>query len=83
MKTSLIVRPIDANGRIVIPKNYLVDILRVNEGEKASVEFFYTEDSIIIKRFRPSCVFCDNREDLIDYKGGKICPDCLNELKNV
>ena len=81
MKSALIVRPVDSNGRIVIPKNLLTDIFKAKDDEKLTLEFFYNEDSIILKRFHPSCVFCDNREDLTDFKGAKICPECLKKLK--
>lgn len=83
MKSSLIVRPVDSNGRVVIPKNLLTDVLNAKDNEKLSVEIFYDEDSIILKRFHPTCVFCDNRDELVDFHGAKICPDCLKSIKKL
>lgn len=83
MKSAMIVRPVDSNGRVVLPKNLLSDIFKAKDNEKLSVEIFYADDSIVLKRFRPSCVFCDNRDDLVDFNGAKICPSCLAKLKNL
>ena len=33
MKSALIVRPVDSNGRIVIPKNLLTDIFKAKDDE--------------------------------------------------
>lgn len=83
MKSTMIVRPVDSNGRIVLPKHLLKDIFNANEDDKLMLEFFFTEDSIILKKFNEKCIFCDNRDDLSNYKGSKICLKCLKELKNI
>lgn len=83
MKSAKVTRPIDANGRVVLPKNLLTDILKAEPEEHISVEIFYTDDSIILKRFQSACSFCDNTFGLKEYKGIKICPDCLEKIKNL
>lgn len=83
MKSAKIVRPIDANGRVVLPKNLITDIFKATADERISVEVFYTDNSIILKRFQPACSFCDRCDGLKEYKGMKICPDCLEKIKNL
>ena len=81
MRSAKIVRFVDKMGRVVIPKNLINDIFKEN-GEFA-VEFFYDKDSIIIKKFKENCIFCQCEEELIDYKGIKICKNCLKNLKDI
>lgn len=83
MKSAKIIRPIDANGRVVIPKNLITDILKATPDEHVSVEVLYTDDSIILKRFQFTCSFCDCCDHLKEYKGIKICPDCLEKIKKL
>lgn len=83
MKSAKIIRPIDANGRVVLPKNLISEIFKATSDERISVEVLYTDDSIILKRFQFSCSFCDQRDGLKDYKGMKICPDCLAKIKEL
>ena len=49
--------------------------------ERDSLEIFVDGDSIILKKYQPACIFCDNTKDIISYKGKNICPDCINKLK--
>lgn len=74
------VRQIDKLGRLVLPSD-IRKSLNIKDGVDA-VEFFVDNDSIIIKKYRPSCIFCDSAEDIITYKNQAICQSCLNELKN-
>lgn len=83
VKSAKVIRPIDANGRVVLPKNLITDIFKAKPDEHISVEVLYTDDSIILKRFQFSCSFCDCRDNLKEYKGLKICPDCLEKIKKL
>lgn len=83
MKSAKMVRPIDANGRVVLPKNLISDIFKARSDEHISVEVLYTDDSIILKRFQSSCSFCDRCDNLKEYNGMKICPDCLEKIKQL
>lgn len=78
MKTTGIVRQMDSLGRIVLP----IELRRtLNIAQKDSLEIYVEGDQIILKKYEPTCVFCENSKDVILYKGHNICPDCLNELK--
>lgn len=83
MKSAKIVRPIDSNGRVVLPKHLLTDVLNIKNEDKPCVEFFYDDDSIIIKKFKPTCTFCGNEENLVDFNDTKICSECLKKIKQL
>ncbi len=81
MKSTGIVRNIDELGRVVIPieMRHKLDI-----NEKDPMEIYSDGDLIILKKFQPNCVFCNNTKDLSKYKGKLICKKCVKKLsKNV
>ncbi len=78
MRTTGIVRRIDALGRIVIPKE-LRECLDIDE---APIEIFVDADSIVLKKYQQKCLFCGSDEALYDYKEKLICKTCLEELKS-
>lgn len=73
------VRQIDKLGRLVLPSD-IRKALHITDGVD-SVEFFVDNDSVIIKKYRPSCIFCKSDENLINYKNQSVCRDCIEELK--
>lgn len=79
MKSTGIVRQMDSLGRIVLP----VELRRTLDiAEKDSLEIYVDESSIVLKKYQPACIFCDNVRDVKTYKGRKICPECIENLKN-
>ena len=80
MKTTGIVRQMDSLGRIVLP----IELRRTLDiAQKDSLEIYVEEDRIVLKKYEPTCIFCENTKDIVDYKGKNICPSCLQELKNI
>ena len=78
MKSTGMVRKIDPLGRIVIPME-LRKTLDIKESDPMEI---YTEgDQIILKKYEPSCIFCGEGKDVINYKGKNICKHCLDEIK--
>ncbi|WP_321994804.1 AbrB/MazE/SpoVT family DNA-binding domain-containing protein [Clostridium butyricum] len=78
MKATGIVRRVDDLGRIVIPKE-LRRVLNIEEGNPLEI---YTEgEQVILKKYEPTCTFCGNSNENLNYKGKNICKDCLNEIK--
>ena len=80
MKSLGIVRKVDELGRIVLPielrRNFDIDV-------RDSLEI-YTEDyKINLKKYEPSCVFCGNSDNVINYNGKNICPDCIAKLNDM
>ena len=78
MKATGIVRKVDELGRIVLP----IELRRMLDiAEKDALEIYVKDDTIILKKYQPACIFCDNSEDVINYKGKNICAHCMAELK--
>ena len=78
MKTTGIVRKIDELGRIVLP----IELRRtLGIGERDSIEIYVDGASIILKKYKTSCIFCAENENLVEFKGKSICPACLIQLK--
>lgn len=80
MKSTGIVRKVDSLGRVVLPIE-LRRILQIDE--KDSIEIFVDGDSIILKKYSATCSFCGNKNNVSDFKGKKICKDCLREICNI
>lgn len=77
MRSTGIVRKVDELGRVVIP----VELRRTLEiREKDPLEIFVDRSSIILRKYQPSCVFCDGSKDVIQFKGKNVCAECIKEL---
>ena len=77
MRSTGIVRKVDELGRIVLP----IELRRtLGIEEKDRIEIFVDGESIILRKYQPACIFCDNAKDIINYKGKNICPDCIRAM---
>ncbi|MDL2287663.1 AbrB/MazE/SpoVT family DNA-binding domain-containing protein [Eubacteriales bacterium OttesenSCG-928-G02] len=77
MKATGIVRKIDELGRIVIPKELRI----INELiDNAPVEIFVEDDKIILTKYHTSCIFCNEDEEIVEFKNKYICKPCLNKI---
>ncbi len=77
MKSTGIVRKVDELGRIVLP----IEMRRtLGIGEREPLEIFVDQDSIVLKKYSPVCMFCGNERDNIEYKGKHICRKCISYL---
>lgn len=78
MKSTGIVRRVDELGRIVLP----IELRRTLDiAEKDQLEIFVEGSSIVLKKYRPTCIFCDSVRDVSIFRGKNICPKCLKELR--
>lgn len=80
MKSTGIVRGIDALGRIVLPKE-LRTSMRLDNDSK--LEIFVDGDTILLKKYRPagSCDFCGEVDDTaVHYEGYCICSACRRKI---
>jgi len=78
MKSTGIVRKIDQLGRIVLP----VELRRVMGIDiKDPIEIYMDGNHIIISKYEPACIFCGSLSDVSEYKGAKVCSECLSKLK--
>lgn len=79
MKSTGIVRKIDDLGRVVLP----IEMRRVLGIEvRDAVEIYSDGENIVLKKYQPTCVFCDNEKDIIDYRGRNVCTNCIKSLGN-
>lgn len=77
MKATGIVRKVDDLGRVVLP----IELRRsLGIQEKDPLEIFVEGDQIILRKSTRLCVFCGGGEDVEEFKGKGICPDCRKEL---
>lgn len=78
MKSVGIVRSVDNAGRIVLPIEIRkeLDIM----GENNKVEILARGNEILMKKYAPSCIFCHETDDLIEFNGQKICKDCAQQI---
>lgn len=77
MKSTGIVRKVDELGRIVLP----IELRRTLDiAEKDSLEIYVDGSTIVLKKYQPACIFCDDARDVITFKGKNVCPSCVKEL---
>ena len=77
MKSTGIVRKVDELGRIVLPIEirHTLDIK-----PKDGVEIYVDGNSIVLRKYQPTCVFCVNSRNIINYKGKNVCQNCIDGL---
>ena len=79
MKSTGIVRKVDEVGRIVLP----IEMRRTLDiAEKDALEIYVDGDNIILRKYQPTCIFCDNAKGVISFKGKNVCPDCISKLRS-
>ncbi|ADL53247.1 AbrB/MazE/SpoVT family DNA-binding domain-containing protein [Clostridium cellulovorans] len=79
MKSTGVVRKLDQLGRIVFP----IELRRTLEIEVGDgLEIFTENETIILKKHQPGCIFCGNVRNVTYLKGKCICKECKEELKN-
>ena len=77
MKSTGIMRKIDELGRVVLP----IELRRkMDISEKDSLEIYVEGDSIILKKYQPSCIFCGEAKNVIAFKGKNVCENCAQAL---
>ena len=77
MKATGIVRKVDELGRIVLP----IELRRTLDiAERDSLEIYVGDNSIILTKYQPTCIFCGDTKNVITYRGKMICEVCLREL---
>ena len=80
MKSTGIVRKVDELGRIVLP----IELRRTMDiAGKDAIEIYVDGASIILRKYEPTCIFCGDAKNVINYRGKNICPNCLKEMKKL
>lgn len=79
MKSTGIVRKVDELGRLTIPKE-IRKMLNIKDNVD-SFEMFTEGNTLILRKYSPSCVFCNSFEaDMVSYKGMNVCKACIKSL---
>lgn len=79
MTSTGIVRRIDSVGRFVLPIE-LRRTLQIEDND--SLEIFVEDNTIVLKKYQPACIFCGNARDVSTYKGKNVCTECIDNLQS-
>ena len=75
-----IVRQIDNEGRIVLPKE-LCKMLDIEH--KDPLEIFIDDNLIVLGKYNPFCIFCGEAEDLVLHEKKLVCKKCISALSKM
>ena len=81
MQTTGFIRSIYSVGREMLPVEIRkrFDLLDSN----SSVEIFVDDDGIVLKKYKPTCIFCGSDNNLCEYMGKKICAECSAKIGSI
>ena len=80
MKSTGIVRKVDELGRIVLP----IELRRTLDiAERDELEIYLDDDKVVLKKYEPSCVFCNSSCGLVNYRGKNVCMECIENMSNI
>ena len=77
MKSTGIVRKIDELGRIVLPMELRKTL---NIQIKDPIEIYVEGDSVVLKKYEPTCIFCGDVTNVTSFKDKNICEQCKKQL---
>ena len=80
MKATGIVRKLDQLGRIVIPKELRTTF---DLKETDPIEIFVEGEDIILRKYQPACIFCNEATDVLQFEGKNVCKKCLSKIKKL
>ncbi|MGI6279961.1 MAG: AbrB/MazE/SpoVT family DNA-binding domain-containing protein [Acutalibacteraceae bacterium] len=81
MKSTGMIRAVDKMGRVVIPKEIRTQLKIENDVD--SFEIYMDGDRVILKKYRPTCVFCDSFTDTVDFNDYTVCKSCIEKLYSI
>lgn len=77
MKSTGIVRKVDDLGRIVLP----IELRRSLGIEvKDPIEIYVVDETIMLRKHDPACVFCGATNDIRVFHEKNICGKCVLDL---
>lgn len=79
MKSTGFVKKIDELGRILIPKE-LRSSMELDTRD--ALEMFVDGDRLVLQKYQPACIFCNNADEIIFFEGRRVCASCLSKLKS-
>ena len=81
MKSTGVIRAVDKMGRVVIPKEIRRQLKVENDVD--SFEIYMDGDKVVLKKYQPTCIFCDSLADSVEFGGYNVCTDCIEKLYNM
>ncbi|MGN0493035.1 MAG: AbrB/MazE/SpoVT family DNA-binding domain-containing protein [Acutalibacteraceae bacterium] len=81
MKSTGMVRAVDKMGRVVIPKEIRRQLKVENDVD--SFEIYMDGDKVVLKKYQPTCIFCDSLADSVEYEGYNVCTSCIERLNKL
>lgn len=78
MSSKGLVRPVDKMGRVVIPKEIRKQLKVENDVD--SFEVFVEGDKVILKKYHPTCIFCNSLAESVAFAGYNVCKNCIEKL---
>lgn len=80
MKSTGIVRKVDELGRVVLP----IELRRTLDiEERDALEIYIDGDTILLRKYAPSCIFCSSEQDLQEFRGKRVCRRCAQSIASV
>ena len=77
VKATGIVRKVDDLGRIVLP----IELRKTLDiSDRDPLEIYVDQDSIILKKYTPACIFCGGADKIKVFNDKNVCASCLNKL---
>ena len=74
------VRKVDELGRVVLP----IELRRTMDiQEKDPLEIYVEGENIILRKYQPACIFCNDATDVVQFEGKNVCRKCLGKLKDL
>lgn len=79
MKSTGVVRKVDELGRVVLPSS-----IRAHMDIKANdaMEIFTDGERIVLQKYQPACIFCNDVDNVVFFNGKRICAACLEQIKS-
>jgi len=79
MKSTGVVRRVDELGRIVLP----IEIRKTLDiNPKDAVEIFTDSEKIVLVKYQPACIFCNDVTDVVYFNNKRVCRACVEKLKS-
>ena len=78
MKSTGVVRKVDELGRIVLPIE-IRKVLEIKQGD--AIEIFTDNDKIVLQKYQPACIFCNDVDNIVYFNGKRVCSACIAKLK--
>ena len=64
-----------------VKKKYICPTCGYVEESETPIEIFTDGESIILQKHENTCIFCDSKEDLTQFRDKWICNDCKKEIE--